>query len=103
MMYIAEASETLIAIIFTDYFNAFKNPVCFFYVIYAFSSILYFLIVICRHLFTIVLFPSVVRNDLTLAGNTLPGWQRDCLALMCLVSSATTPSIFFLSQFYHSK
>lgn len=65
-----------------------------------FSSILYCPVVNCRHPFTIVLFPSVVRNEFTLAGHTLPGWQRDCLAL---VSSATTPSIFSLSWYYHSK
>ncbi|XP_017584358.1 small membrane A-kinase anchor protein isoform X4 [Corvus cornix cornix] len=30
---------------------------------------------------------SVVRNELILAGNTLPGWQRDLLALTCQISS----------------
>ncbi|XP_015489672.1 small membrane A-kinase anchor protein isoform X1 [Parus major] len=40
---------------------------------------------------------SVVRNELTLAGNTLPGWQRDCLALVCPISSEEAQKEMFCS------
>lgn len=41
-----------------------------------------------RHLSNIVFFPSVVRNELCLAGSTEEGWQRGSVALTCKVSTA---------------